>query len=279
MALASVSQLQSGEDVAENLAAAALAIREASEAGSKLIALPEEFLTLGLTRDAKKAISEPYQNGPLQNQLATFAKTYGIWVVAGTLPIQAPSGKIAASCIIFDDTGDIRARYDKMHLFDVMVSKTEKYCESEAYDPGKKLALCDTPIGRVGLSICYDLRFPEHYRALVAKGAEVIIIPSAFTIPTGKAHWEILVRARAIENLAYVLAPNEAGFRNKETGTYGHSIIVDPWGEIIANATTGNALLTADINIEKMQKIRSEFPVLTHRQHTVVAFEESNNYE
>lgn len=270
MALASVIQLQSGSDSAKNLEMACEGIQHAAEAGAKLVALPEEFLTLGLTREQKKACAEEYNNGPFQTAIADCAKKNNIWVVAGTLPIKAPNGKIASTCIVFDSAGSVKARYDKIHLFDVTVSETERYCESDAFEAGDKVVVLDTPIGRVGLAICYDVRFPELFRAMAFQGAEVFILPSAFTIPTGTVHWEVLIRARAIENLCYMLAPNESGFRPQNVGTYGHSMIISPWGEVLAHTTHEPQVMLVEIDLKALENMRQEFPVLSHRKQTVM---------
>lgn len=265
MALVAALQMASTKDVEHNLTMACEGIEKAALAGAKLVALPEEFLSLLLKPEEKVKIAEDYLNGPLQKALANAAKKNNIWVVAGTLPLRNESNdKIFSSCLTFNDKGECVARYDKIHLFDVTVENGESYFESQRIDAGDGICVIDTPFGKMGVAICYDLRFPELFRLMMLKGAQIIVLPSAFTVNTGKVHWEVLLRARAIENLCYVIAPNQVGVRLSGHGTYGHSMIVGPWGEVLVSLQEKPGLITTDIDMEKMQKIRTQFPVLTH---------------
>lgn len=265
MAIIAAIQMASTQDIQKNLEIACKGIEEAALAGAKMVALPEEFLSLLLTPDEKFAMSEIYCEGPIQKTLATVAKENNIWVVAGTLPLRDEvSGKIFSSCLTFNDKGECVARYNKIHLFDVTVENGESYFESQRVMAGDAISVVDTPFGKMGVAICYDLRFPELFRLMMLKGAEIIVLPSAFTVNTGKVHWEILLRARAIENLCYLVAPNQVGVRLSGHGTYGHSMIVGPWGEILASLQEQPGLIVHEVDIEKMNKIRTQFPSLTH---------------
>lgn len=275
MAIVSILQMASGGDVQKNMDMACEGIQKAALGGAQLVALPEEFATLGLSADAKRAIAEKAGDGPMQAQLSQCAADNKIWIVGGALPIQAPNHKITSSCFVFDAEGKGQCRYDKVHLFDVQISENEAYQESLLVEAGHATKVIDTPVGRIGLAICYDVRFPEQFRLLMQQGVEIIIVPSAFTIPTGEAHWEVLLRARAIENLCYVLAPAECGLRQNGKGTYGHSLMIGPWGEILQQAGMEPALLTAEIDLARLHQIRSTFPAIEHaRFHSSI---ESHN--
>ena len=200
----------------------------------------------------------------IQDYLSKLTNKYKIWVIAGSLPIKHSEYKVKASSLVFDDKGVIVARYDKIHLFDVKVSDEESHRESFTIEPGSELVVVDTPVGKVGLSICYDLRFPELYRQLVLKGAEIFTIPAAFTAVTGVAHWEVLLRARALENLCYVLAPNQGGKHDNGRNTYGHSMIVDPWGKIHKELDEGFGLISEDIDLLRLRQLRKQFPCNDH---------------
>jgi predicted amidohydrolase len=265
MALIAAIQMASTQDIQKNLETACDGIRKAALAGAKMVALPEEFLSLLLNPEEKFAMAEVYSEGPIQKALATVAKENSIWVVAGTLPLRDDSsGKIFSSCLTFNDKGECVARYNKIHLFDVTVENGESYYESQRVNAGDTICVIDTPFGKMGIAICYDLRFPELFRLMMLKGAQIVVLPSAFTINTGKVHWEILLRARAIENLCYLVAPNQVGVRLSGHGTYGHSMIVGPWGEVLASLQEQPGLIMHEVDIEKMNKIRTQFPSLTH---------------
>lgn len=260
-------QMVSGESVAENLEAADHLIAKAVNAGAQLVALPENFAFLGREEAAKLAIAEPDGDGPIQSFLAETARNHGIFLVGGTLPLRASEqGRARAACLAYGPNGERCARYDKIHLFDVAVSAAERYCESETLQAGESIVIFDTPFARVGLAICYDLRFPELFRELVASGAELLIVPSAFTALTGAAHWELLVRARAVENLCYVMAPDQGGKHPNGRMTYGETLIVDPWGRVLDRHSRGPGLIHARMVRSELRETRRRFPALEHRR-------------
>ncbi|GAB4269547.1 MAG: carbon-nitrogen hydrolase family protein [Methylomicrobium sp.] len=261
-------QMASSPNVGANLLEAEKLIGEAVNAGAQLVVLPENFALMGEHETDKLAVKEAQGTGPIQDFLATTALKYKIWIVGGTIPLTGDDGnRVRASSLVYNDRGECVARYDKIHLFDVSVPDTEEeYRESNSIEPGHEPVVVDTPFGKLGLSVCYDLRFPELYRRLVAQGAEILLVPSAFTAQTGAAHWEVLLRARAIENLCYVIAPNQGGFHINGRKTFGHSMIVDPWGLILACHNTGSGFVCVDIERERLEKVRSAFPVLQHRK-------------
>ena len=264
-------QMESTPDVQDNVEMACQLIKQAAYQGASLAALPENFATLGLSREQSFAMAEPFNDGKIQKQLASCAKENKIWLLGGTLPLLGATGnKFFSSCLMWNDNGELVARYNKIHMFDVMVGKEDVYRESDNVQPGNEIVLVDTPFGKIGLAVCYDLRFPELFRAFMLKGVDIIVLPSAFTIPTGKAHWEVLLRSRAIENLCYVVAPAEVGRRHDGRGTYGHSMIVGPWGDILAKVDEGNAVVMAEVDLVNMQRIRQEFPSLSHSQPFVM---------
>lgn len=261
-------QMASSPNVSANLLEAEKLIAEAAKAGAKLVALPENFALMGEHEYDKIKIGEVIGSGPIQDFLAHAAKKYGVWVVGGTMPILGENrNKVRAACLLYDDKGKRVARYDKMHLFDVNVPGThEVYRESDSIEQGHEPVVINTPFGRLGLAVCYDLRFPEFFRKMSQQGVDVVVIPSAFTAETGAAHWELLLRARAVENLCYVIAPNQGGFHINGRKTFGHSMIVDPWGVVLDCYKTGSGFVTADLDSERLEKVRGAFPVLTHRR-------------
>lgn len=261
-------QMASGPTVSYNLLAAEKLIAEAANAGAKLVALPENFALMGDHETDKLHVKEIDGSGPIQDFLATTAKKYGVWIIGGTIPIAGDSSdKVRAACLIYNDLGERVARYDKVHLFDVNVPDTkEVYRESDSIEAGTHAVVVDSPFGKLGIAICYDLRFPEFFRTMHDLGVEVLIIPAAFTHETGTAHWEVLLRARAIENLCYVIAPNQGGFHKNGRRTFGHSMIIDPWGQILDCYKIGSGFVCADIDAERLHKVRSAFPVLTHQR-------------
>ena len=267
MRLAAV-QMNSGADVGANLRAALAGLEQARAAGAVLAVLPENFAFMGAHEHDKLAVAEADGKGPIQEFLAQAARRLGLWIVAGTMPLKTPEAKrVAAACLVYDAAGARVARYDKIHLFDVDVPGGEAYRESHSIAPGApQPVVVDTPAGRVGLSVCYDLRFPELFRRLVAAGAEVLAVPSAFTARTGEAHWEPLLRARAIENLCYVVAPGQWGAHPNGRRTWGHSVILDPWGRVLAQHGDGVGAVTADAPRDAQLTLRREFPVLEHRR-------------
>jgi len=257
-------QMASTNDVNQNIKMACQMIKEASEQDAMLAVLPEEFSTLGFSASEKRALSETFGEGPIQTKLQEAAKANNIWVVAGSLLLKNKDEKPYSSTIVINNKGEIVARYDKMHLFDVIVEAKEEYRESDNIKAGQNLVVVDTPVGKLGLSICYDVRFPELYRALMLKGAEILLVPSAFTVQTGKAHWETLLRARAIENFCYVVAPGECGYRHDKRPTYGHSMIINPWGAILTSAQEDPCVIIAEIDRTEQLEIRQQFPSLHH---------------
>jgi len=260
-------QMTSGPDVAANLAQARGLLETAAAQGARLAALPENFSFMGLKDTDKRAVAEPEGAGAAQDFLAATAARLKLWIVGGTVPLKAGAdGRVAAASLVYDADGRRVARYDKIHLFDVDIpGRAESYRESANVAPGQRAVLIDTPVGRLGLSVCYDVRFPELYRHLSAAGAQLLLVPSAFTSPTGRAHWEALLRARAIENLCYVIAPAQSGFHPGGRETYGDSMIVDFWGRILQRVPRGTGCALADIDLSLQSGVRESFPALVHR--------------
>ncbi|WP_456379831.1 carbon-nitrogen hydrolase family protein [Thiolapillus sp.] len=261
-------QLASGSNVNANLLEAQRLMEHAAREGTRLIVLPENFAYMGAQCSDMLEISEQDNDGQIQHFLSQTAQKLGVWLVGGTIPIVTESPqKLRAACLLYDDQGQRVARYDKMHLFDVnLVETDEQYVESESIEPGDRLCVVDTPFGKIGLSVCYDLRFPEMYRAMLDQGMELLTLPAAFTAMTGAAHWDALLHARAIENLSFVLAAAQGGFHITGRKTWGHSMIIDPWGNKLAEQTSGNGPVIAEINMEFLQATRRNFPSLQHRR-------------
>jgi deaminated glutathione amidase len=260
-------QMTSGPDVAANLAQARGLLEEAAAQGAALAALPENFAFMGLQDADKRAVAEADGSGPVQDFLGSTAHRLGLWIVGGTVPLRSGGdGRVAAACLVYDADGRRAGRYDKIHLFDVdLPERAESYRESAHVAPGAQAVVIDTPVGRLGLSVCYDVRFPELYRHLSAHGAQLLAIPSAFTSPTGRAHWETLLRARAIENLCYVIAPAQSGFHPSGRETYGDSMIVDFWGRILRRVPRGRGCAVAAVDLPAQAGVRKSFPALVHR--------------
>ena len=256
-------QMASGPNVSANLAEAERLIGTAVAQGAKLVALPEYFAIMGLKDTDKVAAREAEGKGPIQKFLSRMAKEHKIWLVGGSVPLHASvDGKVRNSCLVYDDKGKLAARYDKIHLFGLDLGN-EHYREEKTIEPGDRVVMLDTPLGRMGLSICYDLRFPELYRAM--RDVDIIFVPSAFTETTGRAHFETLVRARAIENLAYVVAPAQGGYHLSGRETHGDSMIVDPWGVVLDRLPRGSGVVIASINPAYQTSLRSSLPALKHR--------------
>jgi predicted amidohydrolase len=260
-------QMSSGPDVRANLAAAGTLLETAAAQGARLAVLPENFAFMGIADADKRGVAEPDGRGPMQEFLADSARRLGLWIVGGTVPLSgAADGRVAAACLVYDASGMRRARYDKMHLFDVRLpDRAESYAESAHIVPGATVVVVPTPVGRLGLSVCYDVRFPELYRAMVAQGAQLFAIPAAFTAATGRAHWEVLLRARAVENLCVVIAAAQTGRHPNGRETYGDSLIADHWGQVLARRPQGSGCVVADIDLQAEQRDRESFPVLRHR--------------
>jgi nitrilase len=261
-------QMTSGHVVEDNLAAAAELLREAKDLGADIACLPENFSFIGLKDADKLKVAEADGEGPIQDFLRDTARRLGLWILGGTTVIKGDSAaRVANASLLIDADGKRVARYDKIHLFDVAIpGREEKYLESTHVMPGREAVIADTPVGKLGLSVCYDMRFPELYRDLVARGAEWLAMPAAFTVPTGRAHWETLLRARAIENLCYVVAPAQSGTHTSGRETYGDTLIADYWGQVLSRLAKGSGVITADIDLAKQAETRARFPALDNRR-------------
>lgn len=284
-------QMTSGPEVAPNLAAAETLMAAAAVAGAGLVALPENFALMARSDAERLGTAEDDGRGPIQEFLAAAARRYKLWLVGGTLPIKTTQpNRVRSACLLFDDQGRRVARYDKMHLFDahlpgrapsgqpsaaqfcsgqncdVTLSNGEQYRESAVFEPGTEVVVANTPFGKLGLAVCYDLRFPELFRAMLDRGAEVFAVPSAFTALTGRAHWEVLVRARAIENLAWVIAPAQSGRHANGRETHGHSMVVSPWGEVLTRHESGPGMALAECDAARQREMRAQLPSLQHRK-------------
>jgi len=256
-------QMASGPNVNANLNEARRLIEIAVEQGARLVVLPEWFACMGLKDTDKLAIREADGRGPIQQFLSDTARRHHIWLIGCSVPLQSQdSDRVHNSLLVYDDSGTRVARYDKIHLFSLDLGQ-ERFSEERTIQPGSEVKVVDSPLGRIGLSVCYDLRFPELYRAMGE--VDIIVVPSAFTETTGRAHWETLIRARAIENLAYVLAPAQGGYHLSGRETHGHSMIVDPWGVVIDRLPRGSGIVVAGINPAYQTQLRRSLPALSHR--------------
>jgi nitrilase len=262
------AQMATGPDVSANLLEAERLIREATDGGAGLVVLPENFAFMGKRDRDLLALQEQDGEGRLQSFLSEVAARYGTWLVGGTIPLHAHGpGRVRSASLVFNERGERVARYDKIHLFDVnLPDADERYVESSTIEPGEHIIVIDSPFGRLGVAVCYDLRFPEMFRQMLDSGMELLAIPSAFTAMTGKAHWETLVRARAIENLAYVVAAGQGGYHINGRETHGHSMIVDPWGTVLAQAPRGTGCICYPLDREFQSSVRRNFPVIEHRR-------------
>ena len=255
-------QMASSPSVASNLIEAERLIKMAVEADAKLVVLPEYFAIMGIHDTDKVKVREDEGDGPIQRFLSKIAKKHKIWLIGGTVPLVSNSvKKVRNSCLVYNDKGKQMARYDKIHLFGLDLA-TEQYHEEKTIEAGNEVVV-DTPYGKIGLSACYDLRFPELYRAMGE--VDMIVVPSAFTETTGKAHWETLVRARAIENLCYVIAPAQGGYHLSGRETHGNSMIVDPWGVVLDHLPRGSGIVIASINTHYQESLRKSLPALKHK--------------
>lgn len=256
-------QMASGPYVTANLSEAERLIEVAANQGAKLVVLPEYFALMGFKETDKVAAREEEGKGPIQQFLKSMAKKHKIWLIGGSVPLVSNfPNKVRNSCLVYDDQGEQVARYDKIHLFGLNLGN-EQYHEERTIESGDVIKVVDTPFGKIGLSICYDLRFPELYRAM--KDVNIIVVPSAFTDTTGKAHWETLVRARAIENLSYVIAPAQGGYHLSGRETHGNSMIVDPWGVVLDRLPRGSGVVIAAMNPKYQASLRASLPALKHR--------------
>ena len=261
-------QMASGPVVQGNLMQVATLIKEASEKGADMVVLPESFAIMGQNEEQRVEIAEEEGQGLIQDTLSQLAANFGIWIVSGTIPLKTNDPKKStASSIMIDDKGKQVARYDKIHLFDVVLEDdNEVYNESATTVPGSDIVVVDTPFGKIGMTVCYDLRFPKLYRKLIEQGAEILLIPSAFTELTGKAHWEPLLRARAIENLSYVVAPAQGGYHVNGKTTHGNSMMIDFWGKVCDRSSKGANVIMMNIDLQAQRQVRKNFPVLEHRK-------------
>jgi predicted amidohydrolase len=257
-------QLRCGDDVAGNVRMACDLIREAHNSGAQFIATPENTSFMAADAGAKLQIATREKDDQSLIAFCALAEELGIWLLIGSLAIKVSEDKTANRSYLIGRDGRIAARYDKIHLFDVDLPHRESYRESRTVTAGEQTVLAELPWGRIGLSVCYDLRFPRLYRALAKGGAEILSIPSAFTETTGKAHWHVLLRARAIENGCFVIAPAQGGKHANGRSTYGHSMIVGPWGEVLAEAGTDPGIVMADIDLDEVTAVRTRIPSLTH---------------
>ncbi len=275
MAKVAAIQMASGPNVSANLSEARRLISDAVKQGAELVVLPENFAHMGMSESDILGIAEDYildseqveePKIQIQEFLSSVAKEEKIWIVGGTIPLFSPqSDKVLSACLLLNEQGEVVARYDKIHLFDVDLGEQGgSYNESGFTDAGDKVVVVDTPFGKLGIAICYDLRFPELFRDMVSEGMEILCLVSSFTATTGKAHWEVLNRARAIENLCFVVSSAQGGYHVNGRETYGDSMIVDPWGGVLDHLPSGSGFALANIEASHVQKTRKNFPVLEH---------------
>ena len=265
-------QMSSTNNVDENLQTASQLIAEASRNGAKLIVLPEMFAIMGFTATDSVAVQETFGDGKIQSFLSAQAKQHRVWIVSGTIPIKSANpNKIRAACLVYNDQGQVVARYDKAHLFDATISATECYRESNTAEHGDELIIVQTPFGKLGLAVCYDLRFSEIFVEFFKQGVEIIAIPAAFVEKTGLAHWHVLLRARAIENFSYIIGSNQWGTHASQRKTYGRSMIVDPWGSIVDEMQKPeDGIVYAEIDLEYLREKRKSIPVAEHMKKLTV---------
>jgi deaminated glutathione amidase len=263
-------QMTSGMDVHENLAQAKRLLEEAAAKGAQLAVLPEMFPLLGQGPEftqARMKIQENEGQGLIQDFLSDIARRLNLWIIGGTIPLASNDPmRSYAACLVFDEKGSVVARYDKLHLFDANLASSESYRESDNTMPGDKIVLVQTPVGKVGLSVCYDMRFPELYRELLNLGAEILAIPVAFTATTGKMHWDVLTRAVAIQNFCYVIAAGQQGTHGMGRQTHGNSAIISPCGQVLAQLENGMGVVHAQIDLQQLSQKRAQIPALTHQR-------------
>lgn len=266
-------QMVSTFDVEANLRSAEQQLRAAAEAGAELAVLPENFAVLDSDNLLRWA-DEEQRNRIFSSFVETMARTLGLWIVAGTIPMRTrrdgtlvEGNRVRAASILFAPDGAVFARYDKLHLFDVLVGDAQgQYRESASIEPGDQPLVVATPLGQLGLTVCYDLRFPELFSWLQQEGADIITVPSAFTYRTGEAHWEVLLRARAIETQCFVIAPNQGGVHSSRRTTWGHSMIIDPWGTVLGCHDSGPGLVIADLDLAQLRELRASMPLQQHKR-------------
>ncbi len=263
-------QMASGPQIKANLMEVSRLIREAANKGAQMVVLPECFALMAMHDSDNIDLAEAFGKGLIQDTVRQFAIDNKVWIVAGSVPLKSDdSEKVSSASLMFNDKGEIVARYNKIHLFDVDIACVDKkaqehYRESDTFEPGKDIVVVDTPFGKIGMSICYDLRFPMLYREMVKQGAEIFLIPSAFTRTTGDIHWEPLIKARAIENQCYVIAPAQGGYHVNGRQTYGHAMAVDYLGQVHGLRLKGSGIITINIDLQAQKKLRESFPVLKH---------------
>ncbi len=259
-------QMVSGTSVSTNLQRAESLLAQAAAQGARLAVLPEYFCLMGQTDADKVRVREKPGSGPIQDFLADAARRHALWIVGGTLPLESPDpGRVLNTTLVFNPAGELAARYDKMHLF-AFQRGAERYAEADSITPGTQAVAFDCEGLRIGLTICYDLRFPELFRALSTPApCDLYLLPAAFTHTTGEKHWDVLLRARAIENLAYVLGSAQGGVHENGRRTWGHSMIIDPWGEVLAMQSEGEAVVTATLDRDRIARHRESLPALRHR--------------
>jgi predicted amidohydrolase len=264
-------QMVSAADLATNLATASRLIDQAVADGAQLVSLPEYFVQMGLHETDKFEIAEELGQGPMQEMLASKAREHDIWVAGGSIPIKTQdSAKVTNTALLFNPEGEMVVRYDKMHLFSYQ-DGTRNLDEGRTMVAGTEIVTADTPFGLIGMSICYDLRFPELFRAMGE--VNLILVPSAFTVPTGSAHWSVLLRARAIENQCYVLAAAQGGTHASGRQTYGHSMLIDPWGEVVSVLPEGEGVVMGEMDLERLKSVRHNLQALQHRRLSTMATE------
>jgi nitrilase len=261
-------QMTSTRDVQANLRDAGRLVEDAARQGAKLVVLPENFSFLGATDAERAAAIEPFGDGPAQQFLAQTAERLGLFIVGGTIPIRDGGERASSRSLLVGPDGRIAAHYDKIHLFDVDIpgKVTERYSESATTRAGTRVVAAATPLGRIGLTVCYDIRFPALFHRLSVLGTDILVVPAAFTVPTGEAHWLPLLQARAIESLAYVVAAGQWGEHAGGRRTYGHSLILGPWGERLAELPSGPGVVCADIDMIRLAELRQRFPTVQHRR-------------
>ncbi|HXS80538.1 MAG TPA: carbon-nitrogen hydrolase family protein [Gammaproteobacteria bacterium] len=262
-------QMTSTRDVAANLREAARLVGDAARQGAKLVVLPENFSFLGATDADRVAAIERFGDGPAQQFLADTAESLGLWIVGGTIPIRADDGDRASSrSLLVGPDGRVAAHYDKIHLFDVDIPgrEAERYSESATTLAGTRVVAAKTPLARIGMTVCYDIRFPALFHRLSVLGTDVVVVPAAFTVPTGEVHWLPLLQARAIESLVYLVAAGQCGEHAGGRKTYGHSLILGPWGEVLAELPSGPGVVCADLDMIRLGELRRRFPTIQHRR-------------
>lgn len=257
-------QLNGGQDMAANLARAEALVREAHAKGARFIATPENTPLMEHRTEVSRALAEPTAGHPAVKHFAELARELGVYLLLGSHAARAQGGRLHNRSVLFDDRGAMVATYDKVHMFDVELSDGATYKESANFEPGADAVIADTPFGKLGLTVCYDVRFAYLYRLLAQAGAEILTVPSAFTQVTGEAHWHVLLRARAIETGSFVIAPAQCGSHSGNRRTFGHSLIVDPWGRVLADGGTEQGVIVADLDLAKVSEARSRIPALTH---------------